>query len=90
MIYLSRFGIRTVTAAMGLMLVSGISQAAQTAVEAAKPAATPSAACPALLSRSFNRLQDEAPQNLCQYAGKAILVVNTASFCGFTKQYEGL
>jgi glutathione peroxidase len=42
------------------------------------------------LSRSFNRLQDEAPQNLCQYAGKAILVVNTASFCGFTKQYEGL
>ncbi len=49
-----------------------------------------SAACPAILKHSFNRLQDEAPQNLCQYAGKVVLVVNTASFCGFTEQYEGL
>lgn len=47
-------------------------------------------ACPATLQHSFNRLQDEAPQNLCQFAGKVVLVVNTASFCGFTGQYEGL
>jgi glutathione peroxidase len=47
-------------------------------------------ACPALLKHSFNRLQDNSPQDLCQYAGKVVLVVNTASYCGFTPQYEGL
>ena len=46
--------------------------------------------CSPLLSHTFPRLQDEAPQNLCQYQGKVILVVNTASYCGFTSQYEGL
>ena len=48
------------------------------------------AACPALLQQTFPRLQDEKPQPLCQYAGKVLLVVNTASFCGFTPQYEAL
>ena len=47
-------------------------------------------ACPALLNKTFPRLQDDTPQNLCQYAGKVLLVVNTASYCGFTPQYEGL
>ena len=46
--------------------------------------------CPQLLQHQFNRLQDDAPQNLCQYQGKVALIVNTASYCGFTKQYEGL
>jgi glutathione peroxidase len=53
-------------------------------------AATPTAACPALLQQTFPRLQDEKPQSLCQYSGKVIVVVNTASFCGFTPQYEAL
>ncbi len=55
-------------------------------------AQTPSKAanCPALLQHTFTRLQDDAPQNLCQYAGKVVLVVNTASYCGYTRQYEGL
>jgi glutathione peroxidase len=48
------------------------------------------AACPALLQHSFPRLQDDKPQALCQYAGRVLLVVNTASYCGFTHQYEGL
>jgi len=46
--------------------------------------------CPAILNHTFDRLQDEKPQSLCQYAGKVVLVVNTASFCGFTSQYKGL
>lgn len=49
-----------------------------------------SAACPTLLNHSFPRLQDSVPQSLCQYQGKVVLVVNTASYCGFTGQYEGL
>ena len=48
------------------------------------------AACPALLDHNFTTLQDGKPMPLCQYAGKVILVVNTASYCGFTSQYDGL
>jgi len=55
----------------------------------AQSAPTP-LACPVMLHHTFLRLQDEKPQELCQYAGKVLLVVNTASFCGFTSQYEGL
>ena len=50
----------------------------------------PSATCPKLLQHTMLRLQDEKPQALCQYAGQVVLVVNTASFCGFTPQYKGL
>ena len=57
----------------------------------AAPSSTPQqAACPILLNHTFPRLQDEKPQSLCQYSGKVILVVNTASYCGFTPQYKGL
>jgi glutathione peroxidase len=47
-------------------------------------------ACPASLNHTLLRLQDEKPQSLCQYAGKVVLAVNTASYCGFTRQYKGL
>ncbi len=47
-------------------------------------------ACPVTLQHTVPRLQDEKPQSLCQYAGRVVLVVNTASFCGFTGQYKGL
>lgn len=46
--------------------------------------------CPASLNFKFPRLQDEQTHDLCQYKGKVVLVVNTASYCGFTSQYEGL
>jgi glutathione peroxidase len=46
--------------------------------------------CPVLLQHTVERLQDEKPQSLCQYAGQVVVVVNTASYCGFTPQYKGL
>lgn len=46
--------------------------------------------CPPLLDHSFTGLQDGKPLPLCQYAGKVLLVVNTASYCGYTHQYDGL
>jgi len=70
---------------------AAMAQTPATPARAAAPVAQAAAAsCPALLHQSFKRLQDEAPQDLCQYAGKVVLVVNTASYCGYTKQYEGL
>jgi glutathione peroxidase len=74
-------------AAVTLSTLAPAPALAQTA--AVQPTAHP-ASCPAVLKHTFNRLQDEAPQDLCQYAGKVVLVVNTASYCGFTYQYEGL
>lgn len=70
------------------LAVAALPAAAQ--APAAKSAANAAACTAPLLQHTFTRLQDEKPQALCQYAGKVLLVVNTASFCGFTPQYEGL
>lgn len=51
-------------------------------------AATPP--CPALFNHSFNPLTGGKAVSLCQYSGRVVLVVNSASQCGFTPQYEGL
>ncbi len=71
----------------GLLSVIAPTMLAQTT--APSPANAPGN-CPALLQHRFDRLQDEKPQDLCQYAGRVVLVVNTASYCGFTQQYQGL
>ena len=46
--------------------------------------------CPKALDFEIKRLGEDKVESLCQYKGKVILVVNTASKCGFTPQYEGL
>ena len=74
--------------ALGWALGLSLSPAVQAQPLPAKASA--SATCAPLLQHRFDRLQDEKPQSLCQYAGQVVLVVNTASFCGFTGQYEGL
>ena len=47
------------------------------------------AACPPLLDVKLPTLTEDAA-SLCRYEGKVLLVVNTASQCGYTPQYEGL
>ncbi len=75
------------------LVMAFIAAALSLGLEGAQASPQPNAqapACPAILNHTFDRLQDEKPQSLCQYAGKVVLVVNTASFCGFTSQYKGL
>ena len=49
------------------------------------------AGCPKSLDFDIKLLGEDKTVNLCEnYLGKVILVVNTASKCGFTPQYEGL
>ncbi|MDY0205541.1 MAG: glutathione peroxidase [Pseudomonas sp.] len=59
---------------------------------AASPAfADESVACPAYLDHDLPKLHSKDTVNLCNFAaGKPMLVVNTASFCGFTGQFKGL
>lgn len=54
---------------------------------------TNAAAAPCLngMDHDYRRLASQAEENLCHtYGGQVILVVNTASRCGFTGQFEGL
>ena len=48
------------------------------------------AECPPLLQQQLPKLRSQETLDLCQFTGKALLVVNTASQCGFTSQYRGL
>ncbi len=51
---------------------------------------TPAAsACPPLLDHRFTSLEGK-PVHLCEFANRPILIVNTASKCGYTPQFEKL
>jgi len=49
------------------------------------------ASCPGPLQHTVKTLVENNPVDLCKsYLGKVVLVVNTASKCAYTYQYEGL
>ena len=47
-------------------------------------------ACSDILNSTLRVLDSDDEQNLCEYSGDVILVVNVASRCGYTPQYENL
>lgn len=48
-------------------------------------------ACPEYLNNSMRKLASKEVINFCEsYAGKPMLIVNTASNCGYTPQFDGL
>ena len=55
----------------------------------ATPGRSADSPCPPILDHKFANLMDE-PVSLCQFRGKVVLMVNTASECGYTPQYDGL
>lgn len=79
-----------VTAAM---LIAGLG-AAPAAQAANAPVAAPApqaASCPAWLNQEYRKLHSSQKVNLCQaFAGRPLLIVNTASHCGYTPQFKGL
>ncbi len=47
--------------------------------------------CPDFLQGEYRRLHSTEAIDLCgRFSGKALLVINTASHCGFAPQFEGL
>lgn len=49
------------------------------------------AGCPDFLDHSMRKLHSKEEVNLCQLqGGRPMLIINTASHCGFTPQFEGL
>jgi glutathione peroxidase len=54
-------------------------------------ASAPAALCPSFLNHDFKKLHSSESINICKaYAGKPLLLVNTASHCGYTPQFKGL
>jgi glutathione peroxidase len=61
------------------------------AAAVAPPAAKAASACPAFLNQDFRKLRSRDTVNLCRdFPGRALLIVNTASHCGYTSQFKGL
>lgn len=72
-----------------MRLIHAFIFAALASITAAAPSTAADSPCPAVLDHKFANLMDESV-SLCQFRGKVLLIVNTASECGYTPQYDGL
>ncbi len=72
-------------------LFSGHVSASSTDVAVTDNFTASTSTCPNWLNESFRRLHSTEDVNVCEaFAGKPLLIVNTASHCGFTSQFSGL
>lgn len=85
---------RNALSALTLAALAIAAQSVPSASAANAPAAAPApraAGCPAWLDQEYRKLHSSQKVNLCQaFAGKPLLIVNTASHCGYTPQFKGL
>lgn len=70
-------------AAIALILLVGAVGAATLVAQSGVPSGS-------AYDYSFAALTDDKPLALAEYQGKVIMIVNTASHCGFTPQYAAL
>lgn len=77
---------------MRLILIAAILSALSPfSVADERGASATATACISWLDQSIGKLNSSQEHDLCALtAGKAVLIVNTASFCGFTPQFKGL
>ena len=77
--------------ALGVLIVGAIGYAAVAQFPKARISPMPDAEAAKLDAWDFNLTAiDGTPLPLAKYKGDVVLLVNTASFCGFTPQYDGL
>ena len=75
--------------AISSVLLSGCAAVLMYAIPAASVVADTN--CPQDLDHTFTRLHSSETYSLCDaVSARAILIVNTASHCGFTPQFQGL
>lgn len=73
--------------ALAAIISGGIAMGAQAETTESKTTQQ----CPTFLNQEFKRLHSSESVNLCSlYTGKPMLLVNTASHCGYTKQFKPL
>jgi glutathione peroxidase len=92
---LTSFSIKCLLPLAGMLcatLATSVSTHGHEAIEAsAKSVASPQAVCPEYLRVKARKLHSDSIIDLCELTqGKAVLIVNTASNCGFTSQFNAL